>query len=155
MLSTTTSYEDLIHSTDATNLLEELSRAELSRLASIKKCRVCEQNKPRSEFPRHRHSHDNFDSRCRSCKNEQTRLRKAFRRDHPVPPPGPCPLCNDHTDSWVVDHNHNTDELRGYCCPGCNLGIGHFKDNPEAMERAARWVRGRPAFNNSPPRHLL
>jgi hypothetical protein len=157
MLSTTTSYDDLIHSTDATNLLEELSRAELSLLASIKKCRVCEQNKPRSEFPRHRHSHDNFDSRCRDCKNREKRLRDAFKRQYPAPPPGPCPLCRKYTENWVLDHCHHTDQPRGYICNRCNTSLGGFDDNPDFIRRALNWVERpqTPTFSNHPPRHLL
>lgn len=147
-------YDTLLSSVSASELLEGIIHSNISFLSSEKECKVCRQLKPRSEYPKHSHGADGRDSRCRACKNEQTRLRKTFRRDHPVPPPGPCPLCNENTDRWVVDHNHNTDELRGYCCPECNLGIGHFKDKPEAMERAAQWVRGKPAFS-SLPRHLL
>jgi Recombination endonuclease VII len=156
-----TEYEAIINSTDSTNLLEEMCRASLDKLASQKVCRVCKEEKPRSLFPRHRHSHDGFDSRCRDCKNRQSRLREAFKREHPSPPPGPCPLCRKHTDRWVLDHCHLTDEMRGFLCDRCNTSLGGFDDDPEFLERATAWVRhGGPtehhqSFHHSPPRHLL
>ena len=148
-------YDQLINTPpDALNLLEEMSRLHLERLASLKECRVCGEDKPRSDFGKHSHSHDGFDSRCRACKNRESRLRAAYKREHPTPPPGECPMCNKYTDSWVLDHAHDTDEMRGYICNNCNLGLGHFDDNPAFLERAAAWVRKSPICN-SPPRHLL
>ena len=155
-------YDQLINTPpDALNLLEEMSRRHLDRLASLKECRVCGEDKPRSDFGKHSHSHDGFDSRCRDCKNREARLRAAYKREHPTPPPGECPMCHKYTDSWVLDHAHDTDEMRGYICNNCNLGLGHFDDDPEFLERAAAWVRqGGPATDRQPlptriPRHLL
>ena len=147
-------YEVLVQTHEATSLLEELSRKRLQFLASSKVCKVCDEAKPRSEFGKHSHSHDGFDSRCRACKNRQARLRKQFKRNNPVPPPGPCPLCDKHTDSWVLDHCHHTDEMRGFLCNSCNVGLGHFDDDPDFLQRAVEWVRGKPTFS-SLPRHLL
>ena len=157
-----TDYLELIDTPpDAINILEEMSRRHLDHLASVKECRVCGVDKPRSDFGKHSHSHDGFDSRCRECKNREARLRAAYKREHPTPPPGECPMCHKYTDSWVLDHAHDTDEMRGYICGNCNLGLGHFDDDPEFLERAAAWVRqGGPATDRQPlptriPRHLL
>ena len=154
-------YDQLINTPpDALNLLEEMSRLQLERLASLKECRVCHTEKPRSEFPKHKHSHDGFDSRCRVCKQTQARLRAAYKRVHPTPPPGACPMCHKYTASWVLDHAHDTDEMRGYICNNCNLGLGHFDDSPEFLDRAAQWIRTggsiAPTIPFLPiPRHLL
>lgn len=55
---------------------------------------------------------------CACCGNPETRFHKGK----------PTPLC--------VDHDHTTNEIRGLCCRSCNSGLGLFKDNIEAMERA-------------------
>ena len=155
-------YDQLINTPpDALNLLEEMSRRHLDRLASLKECRVCHTEKPRSEFPKHSHSHDGFDSRCRNCKNSQARLRAAWKKGNPPPPPGSvCPLCEKPRDMFVADHCHLTNEMRGYICSMCNTSMGGFNDSPEFLERAARWIRTggsiAPTIPFLPiPRHLL
>ena len=40
----------------------------------------------------------------------------------------------------VVDHDHDTDQIRGLLCRRCNLGIGYFDDNPENVLRAAEYL---------------
>lgn len=38
---------------------------------------------------------------------------------------------------WSTDHDHNTSRVRWILCHGCNLGLGHFKDNSELLRRVA------------------
>jgi hypothetical protein len=164
MLST---YESLIQPAEETaNILEELGRKHLAFLASKKTCRVCGEEKARSDFCAHSHSHDGRDSRCRDCTNRQRRLRAAWKREHPSPPNGSeCPLCQKPTSKWVLDHCHLTDDMRGYICDRCNTSLGGFDDNVAFLQRAIEWVRGggRTDSPSSPssippvslPRHLL
>ena len=39
-----------------------------------------------------------------------------------------------------VDHNHNTGKIRKLLCHSCNTGLGHFKDNPELLEKASKYL---------------
>lgn len=39
-----------------------------------------------------------------------------------------------------TDHNHKTGTVRGILCVDCNVGLGRFKDNPDALLRASRYV---------------
>ena len=41
----------------------------------------------------------------------------------------------------MVDHCHVGGEVRGLLCSNCNVGLGMFADNPEALEAAARYIR--------------
>ncbi len=41
----------------------------------------------------------------------------------------------------VVDHDHGTNEVRELICGHCNTGLGSFKDDDEALQRAAEYVR--------------
>lgn len=56
-----------------------------------------------------------------------------------------CEICDielqDRTLS--LDHNHETGELRGWLCPPCNSGLGHFRDNPELMKKAIDYLYDR------------
>ena len=39
-----------------------------------------------------------------------------------------------------VDHDHQTGEIRGILCHGCNMGIGFFHDDPPTLRRAADYL---------------
>lgn len=55
---------------------------------------------------------------------------------------GACEICGEKLDidDLNFDHDHSTDEFRGLLCSGCNLGIGHFKENQEALEVAIKYL---------------
>lgn len=40
----------------------------------------------------------------------------------------------------AVDHNHETGEVRGLLCSGCNRGIGYMKDNIEVLKSAYNYL---------------
>ena len=64
---------------------------------------------------------------------------------------GNCWLCGDSMPSKKeshVDHDHSTNEVRGWAHKNCNLGIGLFDDSPEKMERVAANLRRRGVGQN-------
>jgi CRISPR/Cas system-associated protein Cas10 (large subunit of type III CRISPR-Cas system) len=50
-----------------------------------------------------------------------------------------CEICG-RRDALVVDHDHNTGELRGILCRVCNLAIGNLGDTIESVERAVAYL---------------
>jgi hypothetical protein len=52
-----------------------------------------------------------------------------------------CPICLEERP-LVVDHDHNQNEpgWRGFICRECNLGLGHFRDDPDNLIRAAAYL---------------
>lgn len=57
-----------------------------------------------------------------------------------------CYICGiDEVDSrghrLCVDHCHFTGKVRHLLCHSCNCGLGHFKDDPDLLEKAAEYLR--------------
>lgn len=40
----------------------------------------------------------------------------------------------------AIDHDHSTGKVRGLLCQPCNLGIGHFRDDPIALANAVNYL---------------
>lgn len=55
---------------------------------------------------------------------------------------GRCLICEDQPDPLVVDHDHETGEIRGLLCSTCNSGLGMFKDSPVLARRASDYLEG-------------
>ncbi len=60
---------------------------------------------------------------------------------------GLCAICQtfltDDAKGVHVDHCHSTKVVRGLLCSPCNTGLGHFRDNPEFLRLAARYLESR------------
>ena len=41
----------------------------------------------------------------------------------------------------VIDHDHETDRVRGMLCRRCNAALGMLRDDPAIMDAAADYVR--------------
>lgn len=57
---------------------------------------------------------------------------------------GRCRICNCKITldqfGHAIDHNHVTGKVRGILCPGCNTGIGLFRENTEALLAAIAYI---------------
>lgn len=63
---------------------------------------------------------------------------------------GVCYICRratGKTKKLAVDHDHRTGFVRGLTCSVDNKMLGHFRDDPEALDRAAEYLRNPPAFD--------
>lgn len=61
---------------------------------------------------------------------------------------GKCAICQRATGKTrrlSVDHDHATGKVRGLCCRPCNDMLGHLRDEIEAFERGAEYLRTTPA----------
>jgi hypothetical protein len=119
------------------------------KLAYAKAYREANREKRRA-YIRHRYA---TDAEFRAKKKERERKREhartcrrygisveqfdeMFARQH-----GACGICErpfQHTPH--IDHDHATHTVRGLLCNMCNLGLGHFEDNPTFLRNAARYL---------------
>jgi hypothetical protein len=51
-----------------------------------------------------------------------------------------CAICLE-VRALVVDHNHETGEVRGLLCNECNMALGKFRDDPGLLRRAMCYLR--------------
>ena len=55
---------------------------------------------------------------------------------------GGCGICGVRLDhSCHVDHDHETQRVRGLLCSDCNTGMGLFKDDRYLLLRAAQYIK--------------
>lgn len=99
---------------------------------------------------------------CRSCSTriskELSQIKNKVKKQHPQPAYGePCAICNkpvykhksevpagvDGTWGWQCDHDHETNEFRGWLCKKCNTGLGALGDNLESLLRAVEYLNGK------------
>ena len=89
---------------------------------------------------------------CKKCNNQLSKDRHEIRLRHGSPPDDySCPICyrtaeecqgegNKKNGAWVVDHDHQTNQFRGWLCHSCNRNLGSFKDNPTLLQRAIDYL---------------
>jgi hypothetical protein len=54
---------------------------------------------------------------------------------------GKCAICGA-PDPQHVDHDHRNGWVRGILCFNCNGGLGQFRDNPEFLASAIKYLKG-------------
>ena len=111
----------------------------------MKQCNKCKEFKPFTEFHKHKTCKGGYMTYCRPCFNYQTLAGKHRKRYGLTPEQMTemkktgCELCGS-TLQLHIDHNHITNEIRGVLCTNCNRGLGHFKDSPELLKKAAEYL---------------
>ncbi len=125
----------------------------------MKRCADCGEIKPVEEFPRNKNSKDGYHCYCKACNNARSRdsrerLHGGSRHYHlkrrygigadeldrlVEQQGGRCLICGRDGPEHV-DHDHETGEVRGILCFNCNGGLGQFRDDPEALRRAADYL---------------
>jgi hypothetical protein len=55
---------------------------------------------------------------------------------------GLCAICEVFMDEPHLDHCHMTGKIRSALCHKCNVGIGHFLEDPALLLKAAQYLGG-------------
>jgi hypothetical protein len=135
--------------------------------ALMKPCTTCKEVKPLSDFNRNRRTRDGLQCYCRPCDNERSRRYHAANPHKYLGPSlkhkygltveayedlcarqgGVCAICsqaNSKGHRLVVDHCHESQQVRGLLCSACNLALGHFKDDPARLRAAIHYLQEGP-----------
>lgn len=54
---------------------------------------------------------------------------------------GCCEICGKKPKKLHVDHCHKTGIVRGLLCQSCNQALGFFRDNPNLLKAAIKYLR--------------
>lgn len=139
--------------------------------AGEKECPKCKVVKSLDEFPISKAHASGYYTYCKLCKSKLMREANArWKKRHPEKAKrkeresnlkknygitieqyeellanqgGQCLICKTEPGDLelAVDHCHQTNEIRGLLCRGCNHGIGNFNDDPELLRSALRYLR--------------
>ena len=111
------------------------------------KCSRCKVMKPATAefYPPHKAKRNGFDSWCRECrKSYRNNIHRGKYRNMindsdllavKNASGGQCNICGKFA-KLCVDHDHKANKFRGLLCDNCNIGVGHFKDDPMLLEFA-------------------
>lgn len=130
-----------------------------------KVCPKCGVRKERSEYHKDSSRNDGITAYCKECKlkinnrwrennpeemmqsQRRTRRKREYgvsREDYDhmlVEQNNKCAICFSPVGyEAAVDHNHETDKVRGLLCRNCNVGLGMFKDNIEFLKNAIAYL---------------
>ena len=127
-------------------------------LMETKICAKCGKSSDEVEFGMRANSYGKMYlwHRCKECHSaiERGRLNAARKkwgkgsnkiRDNKPPIGTPCdccgrPMTHSGKDAMHFDHDHKTEEFRGWLCKQCNVGIGHLGDDLEGVLKAVRYL---------------
>ena len=120
-------------------------------------CRKCQKSKSIFDFEKNQRTIRGKVSRrgeCRECRKWKLpmsqKARKEFEKINIQPPMGQpfhCPICNrtivrQYKNDVVLDHFHDTGEIRGWICRMCNNSMGMMEDDVNILKRAIKWLEG-------------
>ncbi len=130
----------------------------------MKWCPSCESYLAIDDFVRNRSATDGIGAYCRPCSNAKAkesrdRVHGGSRHYHLkrryglgadeveamlAEQNGVCPICERSLSvkDAHVDHDHATGTVRAVLCFNCNGGLGQFRDDPNAVFRAAAYLKG-------------
>lgn len=107
-----------------------------------KKCCRCKEIKPAADFAKRACEKDGLERYCRLCIRNLAAKRLYGSVDDNSSFTGSCDICDKPIQGKNKhrDHSHTSGETRGWLCHSCNVGLGHFQDDPELLGKAIAYL---------------
>jgi hypothetical protein len=110
-------------------------------------CRKCLIDKPLDAYHGDRRTANRKRTTCMDCRQKQRLVTNLTRTAYSlllVAQDYKCAICginaSELTRELSVDHNHDTNEVRGLLCSHCNIGLGNFRDDEELLIKASQYL---------------
>jgi len=150
-------YDNYVRQKDKCFFKNPIDEYEWSK-TQYKLCSICNINKNLNNFSGNTSGCDAFNKNgyrlrrpeCIDCNKEilkgkqlAKKLAKEKGITYKAPEGSVCAICNKsqtENNKLVFDHNHITNEFRGYCCNSCNRSLGVFGDNVEGLIKALNYI---------------
>jgi Recombination endonuclease VII len=125
-------------------------------------CKECGTTKDYSQFFKDKCRSDGYCRFCKDCKNKKMRIYslrriqetvfkdktlreiEAIYAEYSEKQQGLCAICRQPEDNgkrMSIDHCHVNGNFRGLLCWRCNVGLGHFRDNPALLQNAISYLQ--------------
>jgi DNA-directed RNA polymerase subunit RPC12/RpoP len=121
----------------------------------MKTCSKCKKELPLDSFYKRKGTKDGLQYECKKCRASvnATYDRAAYHRKRAYgitlteyegmafSQDWKCAICGSKTEKdLLVDHNHDTGQVRGLLCHTCNTGIGYLKDSTAVLRGAIEYL---------------
>lgn len=108
-----------------------------------KVCRTCGKEKKLSLFhvSTNKGGRSTQCSKCKSLEQAAKKYKVSIAEIKKLRKRGRCHICANKARNLVIDHNHETGEIRGLLCHHCNVALGFFRDNLAWVLSAAEYLR--------------
>jgi len=96
------------------------------------KCEDCKHTLPLSMFRPYGTGGRAYRAKCRDCEKKYNKNLAALRKQAP-PKPDRCDVTGRITENLVMDHDHETNDIRGWIEDGINIALARLGDNIEGV----------------------
>lgn len=110
-------------------------------------CTYCKQEKDLDAFHQDKRTANGKRTDCADCRNKHRAVTNLSTYEYAkllVAQDNACAICKvsatELRQELSVDHNHDTDAVRGLLCSACNTGLGLFKDDTAFLSAAIDYL---------------
>ena len=114
-------------------------------------CRTCGETKSREEFHKRNNRPIGIANQCKTCVAEyqqnwryQSRYGISLKvvEDMKKEQKGLCYICGDDGGKrgLMLDHTHETNEIRKLLCKHCNWAIGHAREDTKVLKKMIDYI---------------